>query len=33
LNVGGFVLSDIYPAKIIISNKRTEMTLEIPLQE
>jgi hypothetical protein len=33
LNVGGFVLSDIYPAKIIISNKQTGMTLEIPLQE
>jgi hypothetical protein len=33
LNVAGFVLNEIYPAKISISNKETRMTLEIPLQE
>jgi hypothetical protein len=33
LDVGGFVLHDIHPVKIIIFNKENRMTLEIPLKE
>jgi hypothetical protein len=33
LDVGGFILNDIYPVKIIIYNKENRMTLEIPLKE
>lgn len=33
LDVGGFVLSDIYPGKIIIYNNEARMKLEIPLKE
>jgi hypothetical protein len=33
LDVGGFVLKNVDPVKIIITNKENRMTLEIPLKE
>ena len=33
LDVGGFVLTDVSPVKIIIYNKEARVTLEIPLKE
>jgi hypothetical protein len=33
LDVGGYVLNGIYPTKIVIYNKVTRLTIDIPLQE
>jgi hypothetical protein len=33
MDVGGYVLNGIYPAKIIIYNKETGLTFDIPLKE
>jgi len=33
LDVGGYVLNGIYPTKIVIYNKATRLTIDIPLQE
>jgi hypothetical protein len=33
LDVGGYVLNGIYPAKIVIYNRATRLTIDIPLQE
>jgi len=33
LDVGGYVLNGIYPTKIVIYNKMTRLTIDIPLQE
>ena len=33
LDVGGYVLNGIYPTKIVIYNKESRLTIDIPLQE